>query len=145
MLLTEETSLVGKQRRHPGQALAQFLARLHACRLLAARVEYEVDQCTPVALDAVNQQAAVGPRHRIHRQQWRVRVTLIEVFHHHGRLVQRQVAIDQGWHAAIGVHFDQLGRQASGIDIDDLDADTLLGENDAHPMRIMVSGVGVAG
>ncbi|MNS65485.1 hypothetical protein D3C72_986530 [compost metagenome] len=93
----------------------------------------------------MDQQPAVGPRHRVDRQQRWMRITLVEVFHHHGRLVQRQVAIDQGWHAAIGVHFNQLGRQATGIDIDDLDADALLGENDAHPMRIMVSGVGVAG
>ncbi|MOA45988.1 hypothetical protein D3C78_1684480 [compost metagenome] len=74
-----------------------------------------------------------------------MRITLLEVFHHHGRFIQRKIAVDQGRHAAVRVHFTQLGWQTTGIDVDDLHADTFLGENQAYPMRIMVSGVGIAG
>ncbi|MCY1447805.1 hypothetical protein D9M71_644420 [compost metagenome] len=145
MLLTEEKRFVGEQRRHPGKALAQLLAGLHAHRFLAAWIENHIHQPAPVPLYAMHQQAAIGPRHGVDRQQWRMRVTLIQVLHYHGGFVQRQVAIDQRRHAAVGIHLDQLGRLATSLDIDDLGADTLLGEHDAHPMRIVVGGVGVTG
>jgi len=74
-----------------------------------------------------------------------VRVTLLEVFHHHGRLIQRQVTVDQGRHTAVRIYLGQLGRQATGVDIDDLHADTLLGQHKAYPMRIVISGIGIAG
>jgi hypothetical protein len=32
-----------------------------------------------------------------------------------------------------------------GIDIDQLHADALLGQNQANPMRIVISGIGIAG
>ena len=93
----------------------------------------------------MDQQAAVGTLHRIIGQQRRMRIAFVEVFHDHRRLVQRQVAIDQGRYAAVGVALRQHRRTAARLDIDHLYRHVLLGQDQADAMAVMIGRVGIAG
>src|SRR5690606_32501533 len=129
-------------RGHASQALAQLFARLGGGGIGTGRVGQYIDQGAPIALDAVHQQAAVGPRHRINRQQRRMRKALVQVFHHDVGLVEHQITIKQSGNCIVGVDLGQLLGVVIRLHVHDVDGDTLFRQDNTHPVAILIARIG---
>ena len=65
--------------------------------------------------------------HRVHGQQWRMRESLVQILHHHFRLIENQVSVYQCWHRIIGVKVTKLGSGDTIYTLNKVDRNSLLG------------------
>ena len=94
----------------------------------------------PVALDAIEREAELRARHRIHRHQRRMRKALVEVFDDDARVVEHEIAVHQRRHAVVRIEIEQVLGKSPGLDAHDVDADALLREHDARAVTPRIVG-----
>src|SRR5690606_23389321 len=141
-LLAHEEGHFGEYRCDADQALAQFLACLGDGRVGTAGVGQYVNQGAPVALDAVHEQPAVGPRHGIDRQQRRVRETFVQGFPQDAGLIAHQIRVKRGGNSVVQIDLCQRLGLVLRLNVHDVDGETLLRQDNTYPVAILIARIG---
>ena len=92
--------------------------------------------------DLIEREPRARARHRIHRHERRMWKAFVQVFHDHARVVQHEIAVDQGRRRVIRVQIEQVFGVFARGHIDDLDLDGFFRDDDPRPVTPWVIGRG---
>src|SRR6185437_7984468 len=129
-LVRQEIRLHLEEVRTLHDGIRQYLAQLRQM-LLVLHLDL-LQQRVPVPLDAIKRQPELSPGHRVDRHQRRMREALIQVLDDHTRVIEHEIAVDERGDRVVRVEIQQILMVLARLHIYDIDADALLGENNAR-------------